>query len=185
MDDVVISLAKHLNKENIIWGIGGSYLLKEYGIVDEVHDLDIIVSEEDVKKTVEILDSIAERKTIPVKNEYRTKHFHVYSYRGVSIDVMSTFRIEHENGVYEFLLDDQSIVLKQQKQGVIIPFTSLEDWLIAYKLMKGRGEKVELIEDYFRTEGLNHRELLERTIKQELPEEIREYIRNILKQKSS
>ncbi|MCF8021065.1 MAG: hypothetical protein K9L62_16940 [Vallitaleaceae bacterium] len=182
MDDVVTSLAEHLNKENIIWGVGGSYLLKEYGIVDEVHDLDIIVSEEDVKKTIEILDSIAERKTIPVKNEYRTKHFHIYSYRGVSIDVMSNFRIEHDNGVYEFLLDDQSIVFKKQKQGVVIPFTSLEDWLIAYKLMKGREEKVELIENYFRTEGLNHRELLERTIKQELPEEIRGYIRTILKQ---
>lgn len=182
MDDVVTSLAEHLNKENIMWGIGGSYLLKEYGIVDEVHDLDIIVSEKDVKKTVEILDSIAERKGIPIKNEYRTKHFHVYSYRGVSIDVMSDFRIEHANGVYGFLLDDLSIVFKKQKQGVIIPFTSLEDWLIAYKLMKGRGEKVKLIENYFRIEGLNHRELLERTINQELPEETKEYIRKILKQ---
>lgn len=181
MDDVVTSLAKILNKENITWGIGGSYLLKEYGIVDEVHDLDIIIAEDDVIKTIEILNSIAERKTIPVKNEYRTKHFHVYVYRGVSIDVMSTFRIEHTEGVYEFLLDDQSIVLMQQRQGVIIPFTSLEDWLIAYKLMNGREEKVELIENYFRLEGLNHKELLERTIDQELPEVIKAYIRSILK----
>jgi len=105
LDDIVTSLAEQLNKANIIWGVGGSYLLKEYGIVEEVHDLDIIVAEEDVKKTIEILNSIAKRKIIPVKNEYRTKHFYIYSYRGVSIDVMSTFRIEHTEGVYEFLFD--------------------------------------------------------------------------------
>jgi len=182
LDDIIIGLAEHLNSENILWGIGGLCLLREYGIVEEVHDLDIIVAENDVKKTIEILDSIADRKSIPLKTEYRTKYFYVYSYRGVSIDVMSTFRIEHSDGIYEFLLDDQSIVLIRQKQGVIIPFTSLEDWLIAYKLMRGREEKVRMIENYFRSEGMYHRELLERALDQELPEEVKEYIRGILDQ---
>lgn len=65
---------------------------------------------------------------------------------------------------------------------MIIPFTSLEDWLIAYKLMRGREEKVRMIENYFRSEGMYHRELLERALDQELPEEVKEYIRGILDQ---
>ncbi len=141
MDDIVQSLAKALNSRNILWGIGGSYLLKTYGIVDEVHDLDIIVAAEDITKAIQVLDTIAKRKSIPVKDEYRTKHFSVYSYEGLSIDVMSTFRIEHIAGIYEFVLDELSIVDRRPVNGIEIPFTSLEDWLIAYKLMKGRDSK--------------------------------------------
>lgn len=180
MENIVVSLATQLNKKNIKWGIGGSYLLKSYGIVEEVHDLDIIVAEDDILIATQILDLIADRKSIPIKEEYKTKHFYVYSYRGLSIDVMSSFRIEHSDGIYEFLLDDLSIVKRRKMEGVYVPFTSLEDWLIAYKLMKGREEKVDMIEDYFNSEGIEHIELFERTLKQELPPDVRIYIKNML-----
>lgn len=181
MDDLVRNLAKVLNSHGTFWGIGGSYLLKAYGIVEEVQDLDIIVAEEDLIKALASLDSIAKRQFIPMKKEYKTRHFFVYSYKGLSIDVMSGFRIEHSQGVYEFMFDETSIVKKKDKDGVILPFTSLEDWLIAYKLMRGRQAKVEMIEKYLKSEGISHKNLLERDLKQELPQEIKDYIKSILK----
>ncbi len=180
MDDIIISLAKSLNSKNILWGIGGSYLLKSYDIVENVQDLDIIVAEKDILKALQVLDFIADRKSIPVKEEYKTKYFYVYSYRGLSIDVMSAFRIEHFDSIYEFVLDDLSIAKIRKMEGVYVPFTSLEDWLIAYKLMKGRESKVEMIENYLDSEGIENVKLLERTLKQELPQEIRSYIKNLL-----
>lgn len=180
MDDIVQSLAKALNSSNILWGIGGSYLLKAYGIVDEVHDLDIIIAAEDIPKAIQVLDTIAERKSIPIKDEYKTKHFSVYSYEGLSIDVMSTFRIEHIAGIYEFVLDELSIVERRQVNGIEIPFTSLEDWLIAYKLMRGRDSKVEMIENYLDSKGISHKSLLQRNLKQKLPSEVKVYIMKLL-----
>ncbi len=180
MDDIVVDLAQVLNENHILWGIGGSYLLKSYGILEDVHDLDILVSEKDIDKTLEILDSIGERKTIPIKNEYTTRHFHVFSYKGLSLDIMSGFRIKHVDGVYEFILDNKAIVKREIRQGISIPYTSLEDWLIAYKLMKGRQEKVEMIESYLHTHGIGNLDLLKRNLSQDLPVEIRVYIEKLL-----
>ena len=180
MDDIVLSLAKELNSSNILWGIGGSYLLKAYGIVEEVHDLDIIVATEDILKAIQVLDTIAEQKSIPVKDEYKTKHFSVYSYEGLSIDVMSTFRIEHLAGIYEFVFDELSIVERRRVNGIELPLTSLEDWLIAYKLMRGRESKVEMIENYLDSEGIIHKSLLHRNLKQQLPSEVKLYIKKLL-----
>lgn len=180
MDDIVLSLAKHLNENDVHWGIGGSYLLKSYGILEEVHDLDIIISDLDIVKAIKIMDQIAIRTESPIKQEYKTKNFFVYSYRGLSIDVMSNFRIAHEKGVYEFLFDDQSIVHSKNIDGIILPFTSLEDWLVAYKLMLGRSSKVQMIEDYLKTKGIENRALLERNLNQELPEDLVSYIEDLL-----
>lgn len=180
MDKIVVDLAQVLNVNHILWGIGGSYLLKSYGILEDVHDLDILVSEKDIDRTLEILDSIGERKTIPVKKEYLTRHFHVFLYKGLSIDIMSGFRISHPDGVYEYILDDKAIVKREIRQGVSIPFTSLEDWLIAYKLMKGRQTKVEMIENYLHTYGIGNLDQLKRNLSQDLPEEIKLYIEKLL-----
>jgi len=180
MDDIVLNLAKALNSNNVLWGIGGSYLLKAYGIVEEVHDLDIIVAENDISKVIQVLDAIAERKPRPVKEEYKTKHFYVYSYDGLSIDVMSAFRIIHTTGIYEFVLDEMSIVERRNINNIKIPFTSLEDWLIAYKLMKGRESKIEMIENYLKSAGIRHKNLLERNLKQELTPEVRVYIEKLM-----
>ena len=181
MDDIVLTIAKALNTSNILWGIGGSYLLKAYGIVEEVHDLDILVAEKDIDKAIQVLDTIANRTSIPMKKEYKTKHFYVYSYAGLSIDVMSGFRITHPSGIYEFILDEQAIVERRKMNGIMLPYTSLEDWLISYKLMKGRGSKVAVIENYLNTQGIAHKKLLERNLEQTLPAALRAYIENILR----
>lgn len=134
IENVIFKLADHLNSNHVLWGIGGSYLLKSHSIKCEVHDLDLLISESDLEIVVEILNQIAKRKDIPFKTEYKTAFFAVYDMDGVSIDVMSRFRIEHDQGIYEFPFESESIVKIIGNGREVLPLTSLEDWLVAYHL---------------------------------------------------
>lgn len=99
---------------------------------------------------------------------------------GTDLDVMSGFRIKHSNGVYEFPMDEQSVVKNEVIDGIRIPYTSLEDWLVAYMIMIKRESKVKMITDYFGEAGVGHPKLLERALEQDLPEEIRKEINKYL-----
>ncbi len=180
MNEVLRKLAKNLNDADILWGIGGSLVLKAYGIVDQVHDIDLLVSKGDIEKAIMLLDKIANRKSVPVKKEYKSKHFYVYEMDGISIDLMSSFRISHRAGIYEFILDDRSITKKVMVGDFFLPYTSLEDWFVAYSLMIGRDKKVKLIKDYLMDNGIGYPELLKRNLNQALPEEIRNAIDSML-----
>lgn len=171
MREVIRQIAAKLNEANINWGIGGSFMLREYGLADEVHDLDLVIAKEDIEKAIVILDSIAIRDDIPLKTEYVTKYFITYKLDDVDIDVMSSFRVKHDKGIYEFIMDDKSITKTLDFDGEFIPLTSLEDWLIAYHIMIGRDVKVGLIKDYFVKNGVGYPELLVRMKDQVLPNE--------------
>lgn len=173
-------IASTLNQESITWGVGASYVLLSYGLVDEVHDIDLIVAVDEIQKSIAALETIGEHTIIPKKDEYHTKHFHVFEIQGVSVDVMSGFRIEHEAGIYEFPFDGSSITRVLDLDGEKVPLSSLEDWLVAYDLMIGREKKVKLIKDYLIKEGVSHPKLLERVMKQELPESTIQLIQEVM-----
>ena len=69
---------------------------------------------------------------------------------------MSGFDVNHNNGVFEYIFDNNSISDFKIINGVNIPFTSLEDWYVIYQLIPKREAKVNLIEKYlFLTELKN------------------------------
>lgn len=185
MLDVLLKLAKALNAENIVWGIGGSLLLKSYGIVDEVNDIDIIVSAQDIVKAVEILDRIAVKQNIPLKEEYKTKTFLTYKIDDISIDVMSSFIIMHPEGEYEYKFGKDSISKEEIIADTIIPYTSLEDWFVAYSLMVGRDNKVKAIRDYLRVNGVANPNHFVQALQQELPLKVINSVKELLMQKEN
>lgn len=180
MLDKLRDIAKAFNENDIIWAVGASLVLKHYGLVDEVHDIDLIVSSKDIAVAIEVLDTMAKRVDIPYKEEYKTKHFYVYEYQGVSIDVMSGFRIQHNDKVYRFPFDDQSIAEVEMDNGVAINYGTLEDWYVAYHLMKGRGPSLIKIRQYWNDNGIAHPELFERWLSQGLPHAITDEIKTML-----
>lgn len=180
MENVLKKLSGSLNSEHILWGIGASLVLKSYGLVEESHDIDIIIAPSDISRALEVLDSIGTRQEVPLKKEYKTEHFHVYDIDGTSIDVMSSFRITHSMGVYEFILDEKAITRVDIIDGIPIPYTGLEDWFVAYSLMIGRDKKVEMIKQFIKVHGCTNSELLLRALEQPLPEEIADDIRVLL-----
>ncbi|MBP2028660.1 hypothetical protein J2Z35_002490 [Acetoanaerobium pronyense] len=180
MENVLLKLGKELNKNDIKWGIGGSLLLKKHLLIDSANDIDIIVSAKDINKAVDILDKLAIRMPVPIKKEYSTKHFFQYKLDGVSIDVMSQFTINHECGSFEFIFDEKSTPDSVKIGDIELPYTSLEDWLIAYMLMVGRENKVKLIWDYFINNGISYPELIERALKLQIPESIKNRLLELL-----
>lgn len=180
MESVLKKMSAKLNDNDILWGIGASLVLKSYGLVEESHDIDIIIAPSDINRALEVLDSIGTRQEVPLKKEYKTEHFYVYDIDGISIDVMSSFRITHSKGVYEFILDEKAITRVDIIDGIPIPYTGLEDWFVAYSLMIGRGKKVEMIRDYLSMHGCMDPELLVRALDQSLPKRLTDDIRMFL-----
>lgn len=183
MDKTLLKLAKELNKNGVRWGIGGSLLLKMHLLVVIAQDIDIIVSIVDIGKAVEILDKLAIRVVTPIKEEYSTKYFVQYILDGVSIDVMSQLTIKHDSGSYEFIFDDKSITDIVTIENIELPYTSLEDWLIAYMLMINRESKVRIIWNHLISKGVNHPGLIERALVQHLPKSIEGELKVLLNHK--
>jgi hypothetical protein len=180
LDEVLLKVARLLNRHGIRWGIGGSLVLKRHGLIKQVNDIDIIIAEEDIERAVSYFDRVAKRMNPPLDHSCQSKHFHKYTWKGVKIDVMAGFMIKHAEGAYEFVFDELSVDDVAIVDLVQLPYTSLEDWLIAYMLMPGREEKVDQIEAHLKSTGLAHPELLERGLKQGLPKLYEDRLRELL-----
>ncbi len=175
-------IAKHINENNISWCIGASLLLNFHGLVDNPQDMDIIVDKFQAEQLTSLLSSLGKIGPKGSLYPYATEHFYQYIVEDLSVDIMGGFKILHEKGVYEFILDSQSIVDYKDINDVSIPLSSLEDWFVLYQLMPNREPKVALIEDYLKSKGVKHRKLLERALTQPLPEKVEARIIKLLKE---
>jgi hypothetical protein len=174
-------IGEKLNDSNIIWAVGASILLNQFGLIDKPNDIDIFVDIEDIERADEILKSIGEKKKWEKTAAYSTKYFYEYIVDRIDVDVMAGFTINHSNGVFEYIFDYNSISKFKLINGVNIPFTSLEDWYVIYQLIPNREPKVNLIEKYLLSNGITKPFLLERALKGSLPVEVREKIENMLR----
>lgn len=159
MKKLVYKIATKFNARNIFWGVGGSQLLSYFDITREVNDLDIIVSKESIEEALIILSKLGSVSDIPIKEEYLTESFTCFNIDDMQLDVISGFKIKHECGVFEFKFEKNKLTYINLNN-TIIPLTSLEQWYIAYLLMKKRDEKVNRIEEYFiKTKHVNVEDL--------------------------
>lgn len=173
-------IGKTLNEYNILWGVGASVLLNQYGIIDKPNDIDILVATKDIEKADEILKSMGEKQLWEKSGTYSTKYFYEYIINGFDIDVLSGMRINHDSGVFEYIFDINSISEIKKINGVDIPLTSLEDWYVIYQVIPNREAKVKLIEDYILLNGIKKPMLLERSLKCNLPIGVKEKIERLL-----
>lgn len=173
-------IGEKLNKANVLWGVGASILLNQFGLVDKPNDIDIFVDIKDIDKADELLKAIGEKKTYEKTSAYSTRYFYEYVVNGIDVDVMAGFVINHDSGLYEYIFDYKSILEFRKISGIEIPFTSLEDWYVIYQLIPGREAKVKMIEEYFSSNGVQKIFLLERALQGCLPLEVRKRIENIL-----
>ncbi|MEG0308531.1 MAG: hypothetical protein RR636_11340 [Clostridium sp.] len=171
-------MGSKLNEANVLWAVGGSILLNNFGLIDKPNDIDILVGIDDIKQVEEILDNMGQKKIWKKTDIYSTQYFYEYIINGVEIDVMSGFNINHSNGVFEYNFDYKSISEMKDVSGVSIPLTSLEDWYVLYQLIPNRESKVMLIEKYLLSNGVKNQFLLERALDGNLPIEVRNRIKN-------
>lgn len=173
-------IGKNLNDANVVWGVGGSLLLNKFGLIDKPNDIDIFISTDDIEKADEILRTIGEKKKWEKTSTYSTKYFYEYVINGFDVDVMSGFAINHNDGIFRYIFDINSISELKMINDVNIPFTSLEDWYVIYQLIPKRKCKVEMIEKYILSNGIKNNFLLQRSLEGCLPADVRVKINALL-----
>jgi hypothetical protein len=172
-------IGEKLNEGKVMWGIGASLLLNHYGLIDKPNDIDILIGLKDIEKADAILKSIGEKEIWEKTDAYSTEYFYEYVINGFEVDVMSGLSINHDEGIYRYVFDQDSISEVKKINGVNIPLTSLEDWYVIYQLISNREAKVNIIENYLMSKGINNPILLERALRGDLPQKARDRIKRI------
>lgn len=145
---VLAKIGRALNAEGITWAVGASLLLYFKGLVDNFHDIDIVMAEQDVLRARAVLDGMGTVERRMPDDSYRTRMFLEYNIDGVEMDVMAGFAILDKDGVeHYFPLRREDIQEHTQVHGVDIPLQRLQAWQEYYGLM-GRDAKVTLIADW-------------------------------------
>ncbi|MFL0248477.1 hypothetical protein [Candidatus Clostridium stratigraminis] len=176
-------IGEKLNNAGILWAVGASIVLTNYGLVEKPNDIDILVDINDIKKADEILKGVGMKK--PLKDGestiYSTKYFYEYIVNGIDVDVMAGFAINFNEGTYEYSFDKKAVTYSMKANGVEIPLTSLEDWYVLYQLMPDREKKVKIIEKYLLSNGIKETHLINRALDKKLPNKIRERIELLIR----
>ena len=87
--DVLKQVAKKLNENNITWQLGASCMLYLRGYVDHFNDIDIMISKNDVQKTINIMNDFGTPVIKGPDATCKTKVFLEYRIDEVDVDIMS------------------------------------------------------------------------------------------------
>ena len=79
MWDTLSYIGQKLNGSNIMWAVGGSILLNQFGLVDRPNDIDILVDINDNDRAHELLKSIGHKMECESTATFSTKYFYKYS----------------------------------------------------------------------------------------------------------
>lgn len=179
--DVLKKIATGLNKLNCNWAIGGSVMMNHYGLVERPNDIDILIDASYAGQIKEFMNSIGTYVKLPSKLPFRTEEFFGYMVDDTMVEFLGDFKIELESGkVYEFILDKEAIKDYMIIDGIKVNLATLEDWFVAYSVMKDPKKRIPLLKTYFGKYGIKHKDLLERNMSQDLPIHIKLDIESIL-----
>lgn len=145
--ELLKKIAQRFNDANITWALGASMLLYFKGIAPEFHDIDLMISNEDVESVREILSQMGVLCPSNPNPKYQTKTFMEFTINSVDVDVMAGFSILKDGKVYDCSLDKNQIAEWLTLEKVQIPLQSPLLWRKYYALM-GRNEKVSMIDSF-------------------------------------
>lgn len=127
-------------------------------------------------KNEAILQILGKSERGKPSSPFCTIHFVRYEIQQVHVDVTSRYRIRHDQGIYELPFDTPSVTGILQKNDMKIHLMSREDWYVLYLLHPSKYYKADLIEEYFKREGIGRPDLLKQALDQELPEPVRKRV---------
>lgn len=146
---VLVKLTNVLNQSNSLWSIGASMMLYLRGIEIDVHDIDIMVDQEDFNIVCDNLLKICEEIKVDVSSIFKTKYFRRFVCDSIEIDVMSGMGIYHKNGFFDYQFNKEAIEYAIHINSITLPLSYIEDWYVFYHLMGNRDETIRKIEQYF------------------------------------
>ena len=143
--ELLKKIAQRFNTANITWTLGASMLLYFKGITSAFHDIDLMISNEDVESVRKILSEMGELQSPNPNPKYKTKAFMEFIINSMDVDVMAGFAILNNGKIYDCSLTKEQIVEWLTLEDAKIPLQSPLLWRRYYELM-GRKEKVEMID---------------------------------------
>lgn len=147
MKNIVNKIAKELNSKDVVWGIGGSYLLKRYGINTKLNEIDIVISEDSINEVTEIMNRISVKQNHPNDDKFNTKFYAVYLIEDTKINIISTLSYTSKDE-FTYHFDEEDISVHETNDKVRINYCHLMDWYIIYKEIN-RKSISRLIEKYY------------------------------------
>ncbi|MFN6970212.1 MAG: hypothetical protein ACK4NN_05060 [Rheinheimera sp.] len=129
------------------FGVGGSLLLAELGLLQTARDLDLVCVAEDFAGLVQALrDSrcpVLEQVSVPPHPLYQSEFFARFiDPAGTEIDVMANIRVQQADKMQEWRFDDAQLQLRHT-----IPWMSAAQWIDLYQLFE-RPERVKLLRQF-------------------------------------
>ena len=115
-------IAEALNDAGVLWCVGGSLLLNQYGLAEHPHDIDLLVALPDAEKAAALLGAMGETVPCELSPTYSTEFFREFRVDGCGVDLMAGFRLNHPSGFYEYAFDRSSVASVRRIGGIIAPF---------------------------------------------------------------
>lgn len=171
-------LCDAFKREKLHWALAWSAGLFFRGIVDDFHDLDIVVESINREKMVQFLNTVGAE----IESEYNdpcftTKVFFRCYLDGVEMDIMSDFGMTVNQIDYklEFSMAEIDII---SANGMNIPIYTAEVQYLLYAILEDswqerRRRKREMISEYLSNTGLNHGEVFKKSLEMQLPDWIK------------
>ena len=151
MENLIKKLAAEFNKSNIVWGIGGSYLLKRYGINSDLNDIDILISEESIDKVVDIMNRISVKQEIIDDEHFHSTFYSVYQINGINVNVISNLSYNFDED-FSYVFNQEDINVHENNGNDRINYCHLMDWYIIYKEINMKAISSS-IETYYKNGG--------------------------------
>lgn len=169
------------NRAGIVYGIGASVMLHYLGLVEDPHDIDILVTPKCVQNAVGLLSRLGVGTKQDKSGVYLTERFYKFNISGENVDLMCGFGVRDEaEGVCTMYPFDASCTpCSREICGVNVKFTTPEEWFVLYLLIPGREPKVEMLQNYLLCHGANTA-LLERSLRWTLPARARRRVESLL-----
>ena len=180
-----LKVVSDFQKHNIRWGLACSMNLFLRGVVDEFHDLDLLVDAEDIEKIVNIMKGNGANLIATGGNGFCESNLYMHFQFGrVDIDVISGFRLITFGTcfLYEFNTTEIDKIIIDKTE---IPLISMEALYLLYSMMEGwqprRRYKRVLIEEYLLYNKISHQNIFENALTDfQLPGWIRRNLTEIM-----
>lgn len=180
----LFTLFDELRKADVRWGLACSTNLFVRGIVDEFHDLDLIVDIKSIPKVEKIMKEQGAILKETGGNGYCESDIYMHFQFGrVDVDVISGFRVITFGTHFEYYFNPEELQFIELEDKNI-PLISMEALYLLYSMMEGwqarRRFKRVLIEEYLLAEKIEFPQILESALGANLPSWIKRNIAGIL-----
>lgn len=182
--EALFTLFDELRKADVRWGLACSTNLFIRGIVDEFHDLDLIVDIRSIPKVEKIMKEQGAILKETGGNGYCESDMYMHFQFGrVDVDVISGFRVITFGTHFEYYFNPEELQFIELKDKNI-PLISVEALYLLYSMMEGwqarRRFKRVLIEEYLLAEKIEFPQILESALGANLPGWIKRNIAGLL-----